>query len=83
MSTTTASKVDPGGAARRTRVILAIILVSYFMILLDNSVIFTGLTKIQSSLGFSSSGHRHGCRCQAGFGPGSAAAVSPRPTVDA
>lgn len=56
MSTSTAPEADPSGAARHTRVILAIILVSYFMILLDNSVIFTGLTKIQASLGFSSSG---------------------------
>lgn len=36
--------------------ILAIILVSYFMILLDNSIIFTGLPRIQSELGLSTTG---------------------------
>ena len=33
--------------------ILVIILISYFMILLDNSIIFTGLPSIQAGLGFS------------------------------
>ena len=33
--------------------ILAIILVSYFMIILDNSIVFTGLPKIRAELGFS------------------------------
>jgi len=33
--------------------ILVIILISYFMILLDNSIIFTGLPSIQEGLGFS------------------------------
>ncbi|MBT0774243.1 MFS transporter [Kineosporia sp. J2-2] len=47
------------GSASRTaspshaRYVLAIILVSYFMILLDNSVIFTGLPSIQAGLGLS------------------------------
>ncbi|MDF2443639.1 MAG: hypothetical protein JWR01_1842, partial [Subtercola sp.] len=36
--------------------ILVIILVSYFMILLDNSIIFTGLPSIQATLHFSSTG---------------------------
>lgn len=36
-----------------SRAILAIILVSYFMILLDNSVVFTGLPSIQQGLGLS------------------------------
>ena len=36
--------------------ILAIILISYFMILLDNSIIFTGLPSIQAGLDFTSSG---------------------------
>ena len=36
--------------------ILAIILISYFMILLDNSIIFTGLPSIQSSMGYSATG---------------------------
>ena len=40
---------------RRTAV-LVIILISYFMILLDNSIIFTGLPSIQAGLGFSSTG---------------------------
>jgi EmrB/QacA subfamily drug resistance transporter len=46
----------PAGPAARTvhpRAILAIILVSYFLILLDNSVIFTGLPAIQRGLGLS------------------------------
>jgi MFS family permease len=37
----------------RPATILAIILISYFMILLDNSVIFTGLPSIRSELGLS------------------------------
>jgi EmrB/QacA subfamily drug resistance transporter len=36
--------------------ILAIILISYFMILLDNSIIFTGLPSIQVTMGFTSTG---------------------------
>lgn len=36
--------------------ILAIVLVSYFMIVLDNSIIFTGLPQIQASLGLSPGG---------------------------
>ncbi|WP_418606473.1 hypothetical protein [Georgenia sp. SUBG003] len=35
----------------RPKTILAIILVSYFMILLDNSVVFTGLPSIRTDLG--------------------------------
>ena len=35
--------------------ILAIILISYFMILLDNSVIFTGLPSIRAGLSLTSS----------------------------
>ncbi|MDQ4489413.1 MFS transporter [Sinomonas sp. ASV486] len=34
-----------------TRPLLAIILVSYFMIILDNSIIFTGLPQIQTAMG--------------------------------
>ena len=37
----------------RPATILAIILTSYFMILLDNSVIFTGLPSIRAGLGLS------------------------------
>ena len=36
--------------------VLVIILISYFMILLDNSIIFTGLPSIQRGLGFSAAG---------------------------
>lgn len=52
MNTTTAtsaSRVHPTA-------ILAIILVSYFMIVLDNSIIFTGLPRIQSAMGLSATG---------------------------
>ena len=35
---------------RHTTAILAIILVSYFMILLDNSIIFTALPKIHAAM---------------------------------
>ncbi len=37
-------------------VILAIILASYFMIVLDNSIIFTGLPEIAATLGLSTTG---------------------------
>jgi EmrB/QacA subfamily drug resistance transporter len=36
--------------------ILAIICISYFMVILDNSIIFTGLPHIQSAMGFSPTG---------------------------
>jgi EmrB/QacA subfamily drug resistance transporter len=42
--------------ARHTTAILAIILVSYFMILLDNSIIFTALPKIHAAMRFSPAG---------------------------
>ena len=41
---------------RHTTAILAIILVSYFMILLDNSIIFTALPKIHAAMQFSPAG---------------------------
>ena len=41
---------------RHTTAILAIILVSYFMILLDNSMIFTALPKIHAAMRFSPAG---------------------------
>jgi EmrB/QacA subfamily drug resistance transporter len=44
------------GPAARPRAILAIILISYFMILLDNSVIFTGLPSIRADMGLSATG---------------------------
>lgn len=40
----------------RTRAILAIILISYFMIVLDNSIVFTGLSRIRQDLGFTTAG---------------------------
>ncbi|WP_308314394.1 MFS transporter [Streptomyces sp. GbtcB7] len=36
--------------------ILAIICVSYFMVILDNSIVFTGLPQIRSDMGFSETG---------------------------
>jgi EmrB/QacA subfamily drug resistance transporter len=41
---------------RRTTAVLAVILISYFMILLDNSIIFTALPKIDSAMRFSAAG---------------------------
>lgn len=38
---------------RQSTAILAVILVSYFMVILDNSVIFTGLPSLQAELGLS------------------------------
>ncbi|MCU1529254.1 MAG: drug resistance efflux protein [Frondihabitans sp.] len=58
MTTTTAADADSGATVtpvHRTG-ILIIILVSYFMIILDNSIIFTGLPSIQATLHFSSTG---------------------------
>ena len=46
-ATTTSASPAKAGA------ILAIILVGYFMVLLDNSVIFTGLPSIRAGLGLS------------------------------
>lgn len=43
------------GVVHRTA-ILAIILVTYFMIILDNSIIFTGLPSIQAAMDFSPTG---------------------------
>ncbi|WP_406279222.1 MFS transporter [Nocardia sp. NBC_00881] len=40
----------------RARLVLGIVLVSYFMIVLDNSIIFTGLPQIQAGLELSASG---------------------------
>jgi EmrB/QacA subfamily drug resistance transporter len=46
----------PSGTVRHPRAILAIILISYFMILLDNSIIFTALPTIHVALHFSPTG---------------------------
>lgn len=42
--------------AKQTTAILAIICVSYFMVILDNSITFTGLPRIESAMGFSPAG---------------------------
>ncbi|QYM65663.1 MFS transporter [Microbacterium sp. Se5.02b] len=49
-STSTVARMARPGA------VLAIVLVSYFMIVLDNSIIFTGLTRIREDLSFTTSG---------------------------
>ncbi len=59
MITTTAPAATSGAGPRtpaHPRAILAIILISYFIILLDNSVVFTGLPTIQSDLDLGPSG---------------------------
>jgi EmrB/QacA subfamily drug resistance transporter len=45
-----------GRQIQRSTAILAIVCISYFMVILDNSIIFTGLPRIQASLHFSSTG---------------------------
>jgi MFS family permease len=47
---------DDKAAPRHTTAILAIILISYFMILLDNSIIFTALPTIHTAMHYSSTG---------------------------
>lgn len=55
---TTETSTTPSGTTVPTRrgAILAVILISYFMIVLDNSIVFTGLTRIREDLGFSTAG---------------------------
>jgi len=49
--------MTPGRVAgTNTRAVLAIILVSYFMILLDNSIIFTALPSVADAMGFGPTG---------------------------
>ena len=43
--------------------ILAIICISYFMVILDNSIIFTGLPRIEAAMGFSPTGLTSGAGC--------------------
>jgi len=43
-------------ASRHTKVILTIICLSYFMVILDNSIIFTGLPKIEAAMNFTPTG---------------------------
>lgn len=56
----TTDTLQPSTGTNRTAVhktaILAIILVSYFMLILDNSIIFTGLPTIQRSMHFTQTG---------------------------
>jgi EmrB/QacA subfamily drug resistance transporter len=47
---------EDGSAGRHTMAILAIILTSYFMILLDNSIIFTALPTIHTAMHYSTTG---------------------------
>jgi EmrB/QacA subfamily drug resistance transporter len=47
---TSTPQSTPMTSARNTTAVLAVILVSYFMILLDNSVVFTGLPSIRADL---------------------------------
>ncbi|MFC9623784.1 MFS transporter [Streptomyces sp. NPDC056930] len=60
--TTTAQRAAAPAAARshgtpvHATLILAIICVSYFMVILDNSIVFTGLPQIRSGMGFSETG---------------------------
>lgn len=54
----TATSFDQQSATPRvghSAMILAIVLISYFMIVLDNSIIFTGLPQIEAGMGLSSS----------------------------
>ena len=58
MSISSASSANSASPAaktgvRHTTAILAVILVSYFMILLDNSTVFTALPKIHAAMSFS------------------------------
>jgi EmrB/QacA subfamily drug resistance transporter len=50
---TTPRRAVAVAAPPRPGILLAIVLVSYFMIVLDNSIIFTGIPKIESQLGLS------------------------------
>lgn len=56
MVSTTSSSSSATGSPVRSGMILAIVLVSYFMIVLDNSIIFTGLPQIQASMNLSPGG---------------------------
>jgi hypothetical protein len=53
---TVSTTTTPGTPSVHRGAILAVILVSYFMIVLDNSIVFTGLTRIREDLGFSTAG---------------------------
>ncbi|WP_234438718.1 MFS transporter [Streptomyces sp. NRRL S-340] len=49
-------RTQRSGAANGSTVILAIICISYFMVILDNSIVFTGLPQIRSDMAFSETG---------------------------
>ncbi|SDG80054.1 MFS transporter [Microbacterium pygmaeum] len=49
-------RANLGIRPRRAGALLAIILVSYFMIVLDNSIVFTGLARVRDELDFSTAG---------------------------
>ncbi|MFF7865548.1 MFS transporter [Streptomyces qaidamensis] len=49
-------RCEQRGAPARSTLILAIICVSYFMVIMDNSIVFTGLPQIRSDMGFSETG---------------------------
>jgi len=55
-ATTASSRPEPGLRPVNTAAILAIVLVSFFMVILDNSILFTGLPHIQRSLGLTDTG---------------------------
>jgi EmrB/QacA subfamily drug resistance transporter len=56
-ATDTHADIDEAeGVPRHATAILAIILISYFMILLDNSIIFTALPQIRTAMGYSTTG---------------------------
>jgi len=52
----TATDSRTSGTVVHQRAILAIICISYFMVILDNSIIFTGLPRIESAMHFSPTG---------------------------
>lgn len=56
MSTPRPANTPAPSTPARPTAMLAIICVSYFMVILDNSIIFTGLPSIQTAFGFSPTG---------------------------
>jgi EmrB/QacA subfamily drug resistance transporter len=48
--------IPPRPSTQRRGAILAIVLVAYFMVVLDNSIVFTGLPSIQRELSFTNAG---------------------------
>ncbi|MFE5211611.1 MFS transporter [Streptomyces sp. NPDC056600] len=54
--TSTPAAKRPGRSPAHPTLILLIVCVSYFMVILDNSIVFTGLPQIRSAMGFSETG---------------------------